>query len=184
MSKWFSSDWHLGHKRVIEFANRPFKNLKEMDDAIIDNMIAPLKKGDDFYFLGDLYWDAQSFWKFYNKFPKNVRFHWIIGNHDYNTIKNHEGQFAEITPLTEVKFLSQHAVLCHFPMMTWNRSHHGSFMLFGHHHVNGHVEPTLQGKMLNVNCEFNNFKPYSEEDVVEIMSHKPQNFDYIERKKE
>lgn len=181
--KWFSSDWHLGHKRVIEFANRPFKDIKEMDEVIIENMIKPLKKGDDFYFLGDLYWDPQSFWKFFNQVPKGIRLHWIIGNHDDRYIMNHVGQFAEITPMMDVKFLGQHAVICHFPMMSWNRSHYNSFMLFGHHHVNGHAMPTIQGKMLNVNCEFNNFKPWSENDIVEYMSHRPDNFDYIPKDK-
>lgn len=145
-------------------------------------MIAPLKKGDDFYFLGDLYWDRNSYYKFYNQFIlKCVAFHWITGNHDFHIFKNHENEIEDITPMKEVKFCGQSAVLCHYPMMTWNKSHYNSFMLFGHHHVNGHAEPTIQGKMFNVNCEFNNFKPYSENDIVEIMSHKPDNFDYIKK---
>ena len=70
-------------------------------------------------------------------------------------------------------------------MMTWSRSHYNSWQLFGHHHVNAEgtnfINETAQGKMLNVNLEFNNYKMFNENDIVEIMEKKPDNFDLIRK---
>ena len=187
--KYFTSDWHLGHKNIIKYSNRPFATVNEMDDTIIENMISLLKKDDELYYLGDLYWDKHSFWKFYNHFPKNeCKFYWVIGNHDRHQISYHQQKhhFTEIRDIIETKIQDHHVVCCHYPMTTWNRSHHGAWHLFGHHHVASHgtaeLDQHITGKMFNVNCEFNNYKPYSENKIIKIMQKKPQNWDYQERR--
>lgn len=35
---WFISDTHFGHERVISFANRPFVNIYEMNNALVENI--------------------------------------------------------------------------------------------------------------------------------------------------
>ncbi len=82
MAKHFTSDFHLSHTGVIKFSDRPFKDIVEMDDLIIKNVISPLKEGDDLYFLGDLSWTQDASFKFFNQIPYNVHFHWILGNHE------------------------------------------------------------------------------------------------------
>jgi len=182
MRKFFSSDWHLGHKRVVhDFGQRPFSSVEDMDDTIIKNMFSGLKKNDMFFFLGDLYWERDSFWKMYNQIPDGVRFFWITGNHDAKQVKQHYAHFEVITPMMETKIQGHHAVLCHYPMMTWNRSHYNSFQLYGHHHKGGHWEPENLGKQLNVNVEYHDYKPWTEDEIVEYMSNRPNNFDYIQR---
>jgi calcineurin-like phosphoesterase family protein len=32
-----TGDLHLGHQKILEYENRPFATIKEMDEAIIDN---------------------------------------------------------------------------------------------------------------------------------------------------
>lgn len=186
--KWFSSDLHLSHNRIIteEFSNRPFSSIEEMNEVIINNMIAPLKKGDDFYFLGDLSWSGEATNLWFDKLPRGVRFHWILGNHDEKMYKSYEHLCTSVSRIKEIKIGKTPTTLCHYPMLTWNKSHYDSFMLFGHHHINGHgtleLESKTQGKMLNVNCEFNNYKPYSEDDILRIMQAKGNNWDSLTKK--
>jgi calcineurin-like phosphoesterase family protein len=180
--KYFTSDWHLGHKLMLRLGHRPFKTMDEMNNTIIDNMFKVLKKGDILYFLGDLGWDNSIIDYFFNNKPKGVQFHWILGNHDKNSAKY--SKFCEsISPIKEVKVEGNTIVLCHYPLTTWNKSHFNSFMLYGHHHIGSHGTDKLdvhtEGKMLNVNVEFNDYKPWSEKDILAYMKEQPDNWDFI-----
>lgn len=53
MNYWFTSDFHLGHANIIKYCNRPFKNLKEMNETIINRHNERVKPRDTVYFIGD-----------------------------------------------------------------------------------------------------------------------------------
>lgn len=184
--KWFSSDWHLSHENVLAWSSRPFKTIDDMNKVIIKNTINAVNPGDDFYFLGDLSWDQNVTKDFFAQWPYNANFHWILGNHEKKQWKQFESKCASISMLKEVNINKTKVVLCHYPMLTWNKSHYNSWMLFGHHHKNSHgsgvIDTLTRGKMLNVNVEFHYFMPWSEKEVEEYMSKRPNNWDYIEKK--
>lgn len=195
--KYFSSDWHLGHVGSIKFSSRPFANVEEMDRTIIQRMTAPIKKGDDFYFLGDLAWDPKSAAMFFEAFPSKARFYWILGNHDKDKqrtdlrreLKPFEKYCAFVGDMLEIKFSTapntprQAITLAHYPMLTWNKSHYNAWQLFGHHHVaswkHDEIPWRANGKQLNVNCEFFGYDPIDETYLIEIMATKPNNWDLI-----
>lgn len=54
MNYWFTSDFHFGHKNIIEYCNRPFKNVEEMNKVMIDNFNKVVKEEDTVYILGDV----------------------------------------------------------------------------------------------------------------------------------
>lgn len=82
MSKVFLiSDMHFGHANIIKYENRPFKNVDEMDTAIVNNWNKTVNKDDKVFILGDV--------SFYNKEKTkeiieklNGYKTLIIGNHD------------------------------------------------------------------------------------------------------
>ena len=188
--KYFTSDWHIGHEGILKFSHRPFKNIGEMDNFIIENVLNVLKYSDDLFFLGDIGLPGEALDKFFSLFPKRANFHWIKGNHDKKALVQYR---KKATTLSEIKdtFIGvgpeqekQKITLCHYPMLTWNCSHHGAWQLFGHHHILGlginELKQKTRGKMFNVNLEFNNYKMYTEEDLVRIMENKSNNWDLIE----
>ena len=153
-----------------------------MDDNIVEGMIAPLRKGDEFYFLGDLARNVASAAKFFTRLPKGVKFFWILGNHERTA-----GQFrhhcTQMTPLKDIKIQGSPATLCHYPMITWNKSHYNAWQLFGHHHISSHghdkIDQLASGKQLNVNCEMHDYVPWSEDEIIEYMKARPNNWDLI-----
>ena len=52
----YISDLHIGHPGVIEFDNRPFADLNEMQKTIIDNWNSRVQKNDTVYIVGDFIW--------------------------------------------------------------------------------------------------------------------------------
>jgi len=183
MSKFFTSDWHLGHANIIK-VGRPFASIEEMDCHIFNMVMEQTEPGDEIYFLGDMGKLEAIKW-FFEKLPKDRGFHWIEGNHDKNYASQFKKRLSSISNMKDVKIDGVHTILCHYPMLTWNRSHYNYWHLFGHHHINGHgahgIEQRTVGKMLNVNLEFNNYRMYSETDIRQIMDKKGDNWDYIPR---
>lgn len=50
---YFYSDPHFGHGNIIEFANRPFSSLKEMEEALIKNYNEMVKPNQTVLWCGD-----------------------------------------------------------------------------------------------------------------------------------
>lgn len=50
---WFTSDTHFGHAKVIEYCDRPFNDIHEMDRKLIKRWNTKVKKGDLVWHLGD-----------------------------------------------------------------------------------------------------------------------------------
>jgi calcineurin-like phosphoesterase family protein len=71
---------------------------------------------------------------------------------------------------------SQRLVLCHFPMLVWNRAHHGAIHLHGHSHGNLRF-PNPSARIMDVGVDANEaLMPVSLSRVMEHMigaDHKP-----------
>jgi len=181
---WYSSDWHIGHNNCIRYSGRPFKTVEEMDKTILENMLGACKKGDNMFFLGDLSFDKNNVFGILKAFKdKKVNFNWIVGNHDNKLKPEQYAQYCtSIGIYKTVKRDGQKIFLSHNPHLTWDSSHYNSFHLYGHVHnfspEHAEVERRMDGKAFNVNCEFNNYMPYNHDDILEIMSKKPDNWDF------
>ena len=184
--KFFTSDQHLNHKRIIELSDRPFENMAEMNHILLTKMFS-IPKGSDLYILGDLSWDRAGLELFLHMKPYGINTHLILGNHD-NRMGNLSGLigqkgFSSISQMKNIKEGDVHITLQHFPLVCWDRSYlPKSFHLYGHIHSNTpRVTPT--GKMINVNCEFWDYDPISFDRVVEEMKSLPPNWEIKEIQK-
>lgn len=54
MATFYTADQHFGHENMIDYANRPFKRVGQMDHALIAKYREVVKPEDTVYFLGDL----------------------------------------------------------------------------------------------------------------------------------
>lgn len=187
--KYFTSDWHIGHENVIKFSSRPFRDVGEMNASIIEMILDTVKNGDEIFFLGDMGYHPEPIQRLFDNLPKKVNFNWVIGNHDKKVLNHFKHKCNKVEHILEttvrVNDEKQRIVMCHYPMLTWNQSHRNAWQLFGHHHVGGHgnelLHVMLNGKVFNVNLEFNDYKMYDENDIIKIMSKKKDNWDLMKK---
>lgn len=189
---YFTSDLHFSHHGILKFSPKfrsQFKNIEEMDEALITMWNKVIKPEDDVYNLGDV-----CFSKDFNKLKSilrrlNGRHHLILGNHDHLIIENKEKLlkeykndgnpiFSSIQQYAELKINNQQYVLFHYPIQEWNRGHYGSIHLYGHIHDS--IAP-VKGKALNIGIDLH-CKILSEKDVLEMVCKIP-NFTHHDKNK-
>ena len=75
------SDTHFGHANIIKYCDRPFADIDEMDEIMIQRWNSVVKPGDKVYHLGDVYMgDGDRFLKKFARLSGKKRL--ILGNHD------------------------------------------------------------------------------------------------------
>lgn len=79
--KLYIADLHFGHQSVINFDNRPFDNVKEMDRVLIDSWNRRVTKEDQVYIVGDFAYRNEKTFSWYLKRLAGEK-HLIVGNHD------------------------------------------------------------------------------------------------------
>lgn len=171
MSKFFTSDLHLGHKNIVDYCDRPFRKIdgqvdvEYMDRQLAANWDSVVKPGDTVYVLGDVSFDAQRAYDWMVQRPGQKFLVW--GNHDPKP-KDRKGRellsraFVKTADIMEAKLDDgTKVVMCHYPMLRWNRGHFGSVMLHGHCHGELHY-PDESMLIADVGVDPWDFMPVSE----------------------
>ncbi len=171
---WHISDTHFGHANIIKYSNRPYANVDEMNEMMIQEWNKLVKPGDNVYHNGDFAFMSvdrleKLLWRL------NGSIHLVLGNHDKEIIKNRNrllkhGKFATIQHYNELKVGGQMVVLFHYGMRVWNKSHHGSILLYGHSH--GSLPPYGKSVDVGVDCKeiTSEYRPIHLDEVLKYMS--------------
>ncbi len=171
----FTSDLHFGHKNIIRFDNRPFFSIEEMDRTLIENWNRKVSEDDTVYVLGDISWynDEKT-----TEIFAGLNGHKILikGNHDRVHGKVRK-VFEEITDYKEISLNGNKIVLCHYPIIFFNRHHYGAYMFYGHVHNSHEWQMTdnyrYELEQLDVKCNaynvgvmVQNYEPVTFEEVL------------------
>lgn len=103
----------------------------------------------------------------------------ILGNHD--DVRILRDLFSEVRELSEIRIDNQDIVMCHYAMATFNKSHYGSWQLYGHSH--GMAERVLDVKMpgrksVDVGVDYANavlgsYRPWSFDELKSLFQDRP-----------
>lgn len=166
---YFTSDEHYFHKNVIKYCNRPFSSVEEMNETIIERHNNVVKLRDTTIHCGDfMLHGAQLAASIIQRLNGHHIF--ITGSHDFRWMKGIDKYNLKQIELKgyiyEFKYNMDYIVACHYAMLTWPRSHHNSFQVFGHSHgeLTG-FKPT----QMDVGVDCNNFTPISIESVLDKL---------------
>lgn len=179
----FTSDYHWGHKNVIRFDNRPFldefnePDIKKMHETLLLNWNSVVKENDVVFYLGDLSLGNPKFAKeFVDKLNGEINF--VMGNHDRYSEILKMNRFKTIYDLVDLKIFNpkdkseSDYVLCHYPIHSWNRAHHGTYMIHGHSHMSLSEKEFHQGKRIfDLGCNGWNYTPVSYKEILKRGEH-------------
>ena len=168
---WFTSDTHFGHANVIKYSDRPFSDVVEMDEMIVKAWNERVQPGDLVYHLGDF---ALSKPSHAIRLAKRLlgQKYLIFGNHDKRLRKDKEflKEWIWARDLEQITIDGQKITLCHFAMVTWNKSHHGAWQLHGHSH--GSLPDDPHALRLDVGVDCWGYAPVSFEEIRMRMGKK------------
>ena len=129
MSKiFFTSDEHYGHFNILQYDARPFTDLREMEETMVERHNSIVGEDDVTYHLGDFSWRPDQMKFILDKL--NGRHILITGNHDRCSHVKPKGKekwtryyiesgFSEITSyiITDFPGLGR-CMMSHFPLLT------------------------------------------------------------------
>jgi len=129
---YFTSDLHFGHKNIIQYDNRPFKNIEEMDAELIKRWNNKVDSKDVVYILGDISWHKDNKTvEIYNQLNGIKKL--IKGNHD-KLNSSIRSCFESVKDYAEINVDGKKLILSHYPIHFYNHHYHGAIMLYGHVH--------------------------------------------------
>lgn len=165
MTVFFTSDTHYGHANIIKYCNRPFNSVEHMNNQMIANWNNRVSHDDIVYHVGDF-----AFMKNHRSILDrlNGSKHIVLGNHDKGISK--DDGWASISNYKEITVEGQTIILCHYAMRVWNKSHRGSWMLYGHSH--GSLPDDKNALSIDVGVDCHNYAPISFDEIKRLMSKK------------
>lgn len=159
LKTWFISDTHLSHKNVLDFEDRPFSSIEEMEEKLIGAWNNVVSKVDKVYMLGDFCFGGVKDWiRILDQLKGEI--HLVKGNHDKSKIierVKREGYIHEIYYVGEyIKLGNMQLHLTHYPLDMGERP----FLINIHGHI--HSQKSNLTNQFNVGVDAPLMKAYQE----------------------
>lgn len=190
MARFFTADLHLGHGNIIGYCRRPFRDVEEMDDALVERWNRTVGPDDEAVVLGDF-----ALGRIAETLPLagrlNGRKVLLAGNHDRCWAGHGKGVerataqylaagFDEVWQGTvRLEVAGTTVLACHFPYAGDSHdedryvSHRpvdrGSWLLHGHVHDRWRV----RGRMINVGVDVWDHAPVAEARIADLIAEGP-----------
>lgn len=151
------SDPHFRHNRILEFTDRPFSSLEEMEETMIDLWNNEVNSKDTVICLGDWGFKKEAY-SITDRLNGFIRL--VMGNHDYGDPKYLARYFHSV----HGSFTKNEILFSHIPVI-FDAYHHWKYMVHGHYHDSS--ENIKDHRYLNVNMDA--MKIYSPIHIEQIL---------------
>lgn len=188
MTTFFTSDLHFGHANIIEYCGRPYRDVEEMDEDLIERFNSKVGPEDRTIFMGDILMGRFDV-SIERLEQLNGELIVVPGNHDplfptHGARQSRKDRFTDC--FDEVWELSGKYDLdgvgvnyCHFPYVPdpWDRAELEPYRPVddGLWLIHGHVHDMWlqQGRQINVGVDAWNGFPVEEESLAALV-HGPE----------
>lgn len=168
----FTSDSHFNHNNIIRYCNRPFNNIDEMNEILIQNWNSVVKEDSIVFHLGDFaFCGSHKANEILSRL--NGRIILIKGNHDNfqdSILNKFEGVYQQL----HIEIGNKSIYLNHYPFLTYSGIYRKNpvIQLFGHEHINKlYLNKDISRLNLllpsqyDVGVDLNNYTPISWKEV-------------------
>lgn len=133
---YFTSDTHFGTPIPIRYRKPPYHTHEEWNEYIIARWQETVGPDDTVIHLGDVgFINKEDFMRTMQRLPgKKIL---VKGNNDVwaGIDPEVDSCFAGIYDYLEIWYEGYFIILCHYPMLSWNRSRLGSLHMYEHIHI-------------------------------------------------
>ena len=184
MTRFWTSDLHLGHVNIIRYCHRPFADVDEMNECLIQRWNETVTPTDEVWVLGDF-----ALGQIAHTLPMALRLNGrkilVTGNHDRcweagrHSSKRwveqyHEAGFDEVLHgAVPIRLGPYDALACHLPyqgdshdddrFVAQRPADHGHVLLHGHVHDSWKIN----GRQINVGTDVWDYRPVSDDTILE-----------------
>jgi calcineurin-like phosphoesterase family protein len=183
---WFTADLHLGHRNIIRYCARPYRDVEEMNRDLVSRWNERVAPQDTVWVLGDVAMGQIS-----ESLPLARRLHGtkhlVAGNHDRcwpghgpkarrSTQMYRDAGFVTIRSTHEIDLAGRSVRLDHFPYegdshdadryVEWRPEDDGRWLLHGHVHTTWRQN----GRMINVGVDVWDLAPVAEDVVAALVA--------------
>lgn len=162
--KFFTSDPHFGHKKILEWGRPQFKTIEEHDKFLVDLYTTWAKKltsNDEFWVLGDIF-NLDYLWLMTYFNAKTVL---VMGNHDAHKDIDKFKKYFDVVHEYPV-YISDKICVSHVPQSVFD----DQVNVYGHLHGNIIDKPNYISACL----EITNYQLVSEKQVNNLFSKLPK----------
>lgn len=168
MATYLLSDLHLGHDNIIEYCDRPFADVEDMNQTLVVNWNDAVDPDDEVIYGGDLTiaGTAAAFLEWTSKLNGDIVF--LVGNHDRTVVET----LDRVSVLEHYRFSHGGCdFYCTHRPEDVPRNWDG-WSVFGHHHNNYPDEfPFLdpETRRINISIELLDYEPVPIETIIECI---------------
>jgi calcineurin-like phosphoesterase family protein len=181
MRTYFTSDQHFGHKNIIAYSRRPFRDMEEMTRELIARHNAVVGEGDVVIHVGDFSLDDRLVAPVLRQLRGRHRL--VAGNHDTchpvhsKHVKKTAAYLAWGFESVDTRIDVGPYLVCHLPyegdhgeheerFPEWRPADEGRWLLHGHVHEAWGV----RGRMVNVGVDARDYRPITLEAVDALVA--------------
>ena len=153
MKKYFViADLHFNHSNIIQYCNRPYSNVEQMNEDLIKRWNSVVSGQDIVYVLGDFAFGREAVQEFVTRL--NGIKYLIKGNHD--TYPNQFYRDCGFKEVYDKPVLVDFCLMSHEPLVLSDKLPYGNY--YGHVHNDERYHDTVNTKC--VSAERINYTPY------------------------
>lgn len=111
----YTSDLHFSHKNIIKYCDRPFRDIHEMNEALIQNYNSVVKENDNVLFVGDVFFCPHDSMIREKMTRLNGNKYLVIGNHDKSPNKMLDFGFKWVEKEIVIQINNRTCRVNHYP---------------------------------------------------------------------